>query len=198
MRLTPELFEKITGCKESALEQVGPRRADDPRGASRLPLAFRTIACRLKDGAYDRPIPVQVCDISVLGIGLTHAADVLLGKKFAICLKARTEDGGVIPLQCETVTARPVGKALVRVGATFTAVENVHSLLRALPPRPAPSVPPASPASPAQSAAVVSDAAAANGTVVVGPAHPGEASPELQPASSEADEIKRIRDAMLS
>lgn len=199
MRLTPELFEQITGCKESALERVGGRSLDDPRSAARLPLAFRTVACRLTNEGYGRPVPVHVCDISVLGIGLTHAADVSLGKKFAICMKARTDEGGLIPLQCETVNARPVGKALMRLGATFAAVEDMHALLRALAPRPtapAEAAPPAlagsgttvAHAGPSAPAA----AAAAPGTTAVAPA-----APPNRPLSM-ADEIKRIRDAMLS
>jgi len=196
MKLTPELFEQITGVKESSLEQsLKPK--DDLHLAPRLPLAFRTSACRTDGDKFDSPIQIQICDISVTSIGLTHAAKDRLGKTFVIALKP-PRNASPIAIHCEMSTFQSVGQTLIRVGATFIRVGTELDLRRCLG---------------LDGAAALAAGNHTSKVPVSGPSNRASATRRVsQPATAplvamqaakptdgpEPDEVKRIRDAMLS
>lgn len=121
MRLTPELFEQLTGVKESALEQLQPKRKNDLRAAPRLPWAFRSSACRIDGDRLGSPIQIQILDVSVIGIGLIHALQDTLGETFVVAIKPR-RNGGPIAFHCQMANCQSAGPTRIRVGATFVRV----------------------------------------------------------------------------
>jgi hypothetical protein len=204
MRLTPELFEQITGVKESSMEQSHVKNGGDLREAPRLPLAFRSSACRIDGGQYRDPIQVQVCDISAISIGLTHAVEDRLGKTFVIALKPRNK-GDAIAVHCEMSNFRAAGQTRLRVGATFVRLGDEQDVRRCLglapvlTPVPEKSViaaPPASPSTCSDENAVVPIASSTLiSTAEIGLSIPG---PDEMAPIPDAAEVQRVRKAVLS
>ena len=190
MQLTPELFEQITGFPESSLEQLQSKVKNDLRVAPRLPLAFRAAACRIDSGRFDPPIQIHICEISVMGITLTHAVEQRLGKAFVVAVRPHSK-GQPIAIYCEMTNFQSAGQTLMRVGAKFvrvgTDLDVRHCIGIAISGNSTPHAPSVTPSAPSK------------------PAHPTvqppvrATPPATEPAASlEAGEIQRIRDAMLS
>ena len=198
MRLTPELFEQITGVKESALDQSQAKIAGDLREVPRLPLVFRSTACRMDGDKFDHPIQVQVCDFSTMGLGLTHALQDRLGKNFVIALKPRGK-GPPIALYCETIRFQSAGPTRIRVAARFVCFGIERDVLRCLGLTHSEGSVAANSAYNAVATTPPSIATAIVPDSLRFTAAPITASPAVEnvTATPDIDEVKRIRDAML-
>ncbi len=122
MRLPANLFRDITGCESTGMAVL----PHEKRRAARIPVGAKATAVVTGKDLAPATVQVQVREISVLGVGVLHPADVDLGAEFT--LKVNKLSGDTVAIRCAAVRTCRVGKTLSATGASFTRLDDPSHL----------------------------------------------------------------------
>jgi hypothetical protein len=116
MKLSPELFERVTGLDVPTGGEEAGRRAD-----VRMQHRRRGVLMRERSKS-DVPAVAMVRDISIGGIGLYCIEEMKVGETFVVKLPREASEG--ISIKCEVTRCSRggMGGAMFDVGATFSEV----------------------------------------------------------------------------